>query len=54
MHAATDDELLAAQALLTGYGVQPIAAASAGLAGLLAHARTTPVSGNQIVVLTGR
>ncbi|MFB6953794.1 pyridoxal-phosphate dependent enzyme [Streptomyces niveus] len=54
VHAATDDELLAAQALLTGYGVQPTAAASAGLAGLLAHARTTPVSGNQIVVLTGR
>ncbi|WP_435897027.1 hypothetical protein [Streptomyces niveus] len=54
VHAATDDELLAARALLTGYGVQPTAAASAGLAGLLAHARTTPVSGNQIVVLTGR
>ncbi|MFE7568535.1 pyridoxal-phosphate dependent enzyme [Streptomyces sp. NPDC057539] len=54
VHAADDDALLAAQALLGQYGVHPTAAGSAGLAGLLAHARTTPVSGNQIVVLTGR
>lgn len=54
VHAATDDDLLAAQALLPRYGVRPTAAASAGLAGLLAHARTTPLTGDQIVLLTGR
>ncbi|WP_205354388.1 pyridoxal-phosphate dependent enzyme [Embleya scabrispora] len=53
-HAADDDELLAAQALLGRYGVHPTAAGSAALAGLLAHAETTTVSGNQIVLLTGR
>jgi len=54
VHAADDHELLAAQALLTRYGAHPTAAGSAALAGLLAHARTAPVTGNQVVLLTGR
>lgn len=54
VHAADDDELLAAQARLGRYGVNPNAAGSAALAGLLAHAEGTPVGGNQIVLLTGR
>ncbi|MFE5328118.1 pyridoxal-phosphate dependent enzyme [Embleya sp. NPDC056575] len=52
--AATDDELLAARALLGRYGVHPTAAGSAGLAGLLAHAGTAEVHGDQIVLVTGR
>ncbi|MYW01708.1 pyridoxal-phosphate dependent enzyme [Streptomyces sp. SID3343] len=54
VHAADDGELLAAQALLGSRGVHVTAAGSAGLAGLLAHIRTTAVGGNQIVLLTGR
>ncbi|WP_331769689.1 pyridoxal-phosphate dependent enzyme (plasmid) [Embleya sp. NBC_00888] len=53
-HAADDDELLAAQALLGRHGLHPTAAGSAALAGLLSHAKTTAVSGNHIVLLTGR
>ncbi|GAA3620803.1 hypothetical protein GCM10022223_42100 [Kineosporia mesophila] len=54
VHAATDDELVAAQKLLTGYGVDASPSGAAGLAGLLNHALSTPIDGPQIVVLTGR
>ncbi|OZM76821.1 pyridoxal-phosphate dependent enzyme [Pseudonocardia sp. MH-G8] len=54
VHAADDDALLAAQDRLAGHGAHATAAGSAALAGLLAHARTAPVTGNQIVLLTGR
>ncbi|GAB3250849.1 pyridoxal-phosphate dependent enzyme [Kineosporia babensis] len=51
-HAATDDELVAAQALLARYGLRPSPAGAAGLAGLLQH--TGSLTGTQIVILTGR
>ncbi|MBW0102231.1 pyridoxal-phosphate dependent enzyme [Pseudonocardia sp. KRD291] len=54
VHAAADDELLAARALLARYGAHPTPAGSAALAGLLAHARTGPVTGSQVVLLSGR
>lgn len=54
VHAAGDDELLAAQAVLARYGAHPTAAGSAALAGLLAHARSTQPAGDQVVLLTGR
>ncbi len=53
-HAVDDDELLAAQALLTRYGTRPTAAGSAAVAGLMAQARRGSVGGNQIVLLSGR
>lgn len=54
VQAVDDDELLAAQALLGGYGLRPTPAGSAALAGLLARARTTSVGGDHVVLLSGR
>ncbi len=54
VHAATDDQLLQAQALLRDHGAHPTAAGSVALAGLLEHARTNPLSGTHVVLLSGR
>lgn len=54
VHAAEDDELLAARTVPARYGVRSTAAGSAGLAGLLTHAQSTRVTGNHVVLLTGR
>ncbi|MBQ0988720.1 pyridoxal-phosphate dependent enzyme [Micromonospora sp. H61] len=54
VHAATDDELLTARHLLAEYAAQPTAAGSVALAGLLAHARSTALTGTHVVLLSGR
>ncbi|WP_369371985.1 pyridoxal-phosphate dependent enzyme [Promicromonospora sp. Populi] len=54
VHGAHDDQLVVARAALERYGVQASASGAAGLAGLLQHARSAPVSGDQVVLVTGR
>ncbi|MBM0277465.1 pyridoxal-phosphate dependent enzyme [Micromonospora sp. STR1s_6] len=54
VHAATDDELLAARDLLRDYGAYPTAAGAVALAGLLAQTRTNPLTGTHVVLLSGR
>ncbi|GAB3741247.1 threonine synthase [Amycolatopsis oliviviridis] len=54
VHAVEDDELLAAQTLLARHGAVAGAAGSAALAGLAAYVRTGSVTGDQIVLLSGR
>lgn len=54
VHAATDDDLLAAQALLARYRRYASPSGAAGLAGLLAHTRFARPDVVQVVLLTGR
>ncbi|GAA1609424.1 pyridoxal-phosphate dependent enzyme [Actinoplanes couchii] len=54
VHAATDDELLAARASLARHHLDISPSGAAGLAGLLRTARAEPLTGTPIVVLTGR
>ncbi|MFD4639027.1 pyridoxal-phosphate dependent enzyme [Lentzea sp. NPDC058436] len=54
VHSVSDADLVDAQAFLARRGVRASASGAAGLAGLLAHAASTPVAGPQVVLLTGR
>jgi threonine synthase len=54
VHAATDEQLLAAQARLAAHDAHPTAAGAVAFAGLLEYARTTSVTGTHVVLLSGR
>ncbi|WP_051799430.1 pyridoxal-phosphate dependent enzyme [Catenuloplanes japonicus] len=51
VHAATDEQLLAAQTVLHAHGAHPTAGGSVAMAGLLA---ATELSGTHVVLLSGR
>ncbi|MFE7749070.1 pyridoxal-phosphate dependent enzyme [Streptomyces sp. NPDC057428] len=54
VHGADDEQLRAAATLLSRHGARPTAAGAVALAGLLGHARTTPLTGSHVVLLSGR
>ncbi|GAA5108057.1 pyridoxal-phosphate dependent enzyme [Nocardia iowensis] len=54
VHGADDEELLAARDLLVRHGARPTASGAVALAGLLGHARETPLTGTHVVLLSGR